>query len=50
MTEIVFITLKQERVYLKDYARRSEARSIFFSNIARFYNRLCRHSAQGNES
>lgn len=34
MTEIVFFTLKQERIYLEDQAIRSEARSILFSTTS----------------
>jgi len=47
MMESFFATLKKERVYLEDYATRSEARASVFDYIERFYNRLRRHSALG---
>ena len=47
MMESFFATLKKERIYLEDYATRSEARASVFDYIERFYNRKRRHSALG---
>jgi putative transposase len=45
-----FWTLKQELVYLEQFATRDEAKAKIFEYIDVFYNRQRRHSSAGSHS
>jgi len=50
VAESFFATLKKELVYRNNYKTRHEARQSIFKYIETFYNRIRKHSYQGNKS